>query len=109
MGLGRFLQARRAQVRPADVGLKLYDDDRRVPGLRREEVAQLAGVSRSYYTRLEQGLSHNASVEVLDALVRALLLDETELRHLHDLAGVRRKGRRDRERRPAPTARSAPR
>jgi transcriptional regulator with XRE-family HTH domain len=100
--LGRFLQSRRAHLQPAEVGLRLFGDERRVPGLRREEVAQLAGVSQSYYTRLEQGLSLNASTEVLDAIARALLLDETERRHLHDLAEAARNGGRDRHRRSAP-------
>ncbi|TKA09703.1 helix-turn-helix transcriptional regulator [Actinacidiphila oryziradicis] len=100
--LGRFLRTRRAQLRPADVGLPMFDERRRVPGLRRDELAQLAGVSESYYTRLEQGLSLNASREVLDAIARAFRLDETERRHLHDLAGAVRKGGNDRIRRPAP-------
>jgi len=88
--LGEFLQTRRSQLRPQDVGLPEgtagYGDRRRVPGLRREELARLAGVSASYYARLEQGYSLNASPEVLDAIARALRLDETERRHLHDLA-----------------------
>lgn len=90
--LGRFLRTRRALLKPTDVGLREFDERRRVPGLRRDELARLAGVSESYYTRLEQGLSLNASVEVLDALARALRLDETEHRHLYDLAGVGRVG-----------------
>ncbi|MFE6483079.1 helix-turn-helix domain-containing protein [Streptomyces sp. NPDC057757] len=85
--LGNFLQTRRAQLRPEDIGLPDYGDRRRVPGLRREELALLAGVSSSYYTRLEQGQSVGASPEVLDAIARALHLDEAEQRHLHDLAG----------------------
>ncbi|MER5554082.1 helix-turn-helix transcriptional regulator [Streptomyces sp. NPDC002793] len=84
--LGNFLQTRRAQLRPEDVGLSDYGDRRRVPGLRREELALVAGVSSSYYTRLEQGQSVGASPEVLDAIGRALHLDEAEQRHLHDLA-----------------------
>lgn len=79
----------------------MFDERRRVPGLRRDELAQLAGVSESYYMRLEQGLSLNASTEVLDAIARALRLDETETRHLHDLAGAVRKGGGDRTRKPA--------
>lgn len=85
--LGDFLQTRRAQLRPEDVGLPDYGDRRRVPGLRREELALLAGVSSSYYTRLEQGQSLGASPEVLDAIGRALHLDGAEQRHLHNLAG----------------------
>jgi transcriptional regulator with XRE-family HTH domain len=71
-----------------------------VPGLRRDELARLAGVGLSYYTRLEQGSSLNASHEVLEALARALGLDEVERAHLHDLAGVAR--RVTPRRRPAP-------
>ena len=90
--LGEFLQARRAQLRPEDVGVVTYGDQRRVPGLRREELALLAGVSASYYSRLEQGLAANASPEVLDALARALRLNDTERRHLYGLAaGTRRR------------------
>jgi transcriptional regulator with XRE-family HTH domain len=84
--LGEFLQTRRSQLRPEDIGLTVYGDRRRVPGLRREELALLAGVSPSYYSRLEQGQSSNASPEVLDAIAQALHLDEAERRHLHDLA-----------------------
>ncbi|MGR4878261.1 helix-turn-helix domain-containing protein [Streptomyces sp. LARHCF249] len=86
--LGAFLQARRSQLRPEDIDLDTYGERRRVPGLRREELALLAGVSASYYARLEQGHSHHASSEVLDALAHALRLDEAERRHLHDLAGA---------------------
>ncbi|TGB03371.1 helix-turn-helix transcriptional regulator [Streptomyces sp. MZ04] len=86
--LGAFLQARRSRLRPEDIGLDTYGERRRVPGLRREELAMLAGVSASYYARLEQGHSHNASPEVLDALAHALRLDEAERLHLRDLAGV---------------------
>ncbi|MGI5504888.1 helix-turn-helix domain-containing protein [Lentzea sp. CA-135723] len=96
--LGRFLQSRRGQLQPADVGLPLFDERRRVPGLRRDELARLAGVSQSYLTRLEQGQSLNASAEVLDALAAALRLDDTERRHLHDLSARRPR----RARRPAP-------
>ncbi|WP_409055803.1 helix-turn-helix transcriptional regulator [Streptomyces sp. SYP-A7185] len=98
--LGDFLYARRAQLRPADVGLKDYGDRRRVTGLRREELALLAGVSASYYTRLEQGQSVGASPEILDAVARALCLDAAERRHLHDLADAGR--RRTPARRPRP-------
>ncbi|MFE5813054.1 helix-turn-helix domain-containing protein [Streptomyces sp. NPDC056479] len=98
--LGDFLRTRRSQLRPADVGVPTYVERRRVPGLRREELAQLAGVSVSYYTRLEQGHSQSASPEVLDAIARALQLDESERLHLHDLAGADR--HRPRNRRPAP-------
>lgn len=89
--LGDFLYARRSQLRPADVGLKDYGDRRRVAGLRREELALLAGVSASYYTRLEQGQSVGASPEILDAVARALCLGASERRHLHDLADAGRR------------------
>ncbi|MFK0120351.1 helix-turn-helix domain-containing protein [Streptomyces sp. NPDC090994] len=98
--LGEFLRTRRSQLRPADVGVPTYGERRRVPGLRREELALLAGVSASYYTRLEQGQSLSASPEVLDAIAGALRLDESERRYLHDLARVDRQ--RPRGRRPAP-------
>lgn len=88
--LGDFLRARRAQLVPDDVGLSTFGERRRVSGLRREELARLAGVSASYYTRLEQGQSVNASEAVLDAIATALRLDEHERRHLHDLASSRR-------------------
>jgi transcriptional regulator with XRE-family HTH domain len=84
--LGDFLALRRAHVRPEEVGLPDGYGRRRVPGLRREELSLLAGVSPSYYTRLEQGQSLNASREVLDAIARALQLDEDEHAHLHNLA-----------------------
>ncbi|WP_258948704.1 helix-turn-helix domain-containing protein [Lentzea californiensis] len=84
--LGEFLRTRRSQLRPEDVGVRTYDERRRVPGLRRDELARLAGVSSSYYTRLEQGHSTGASPEVLDALATALRLDESERQHLHVLA-----------------------
>ncbi|MEV1118235.1 helix-turn-helix transcriptional regulator [Actinosynnema sp. NPDC049800] len=98
--LGDFLRARRARLRPEDVGLRDLGPRRRVAGLRREELAQLAGVSVSYYTRLEQGLSRGASAEVLDAIARALLLDDHEREHLDRLAGAAR--RTPRARRPRP-------
>ncbi|GAA0529715.1 transcriptional regulator [Saccharopolyspora subtropica] len=92
--LGEFLRARRARLRPEDVGLLTPPGQRRVPGLRREELAQLAGVSVSYYTRLEQGQSTNASDGVLDALATALRLDDYERAHLHELATQRPRPRK---------------
>lgn len=89
--LGEFLRARRSRLSPADLGLPAADDRRRVPGLRREELALLAGVSAPYYARLEQGTPHRASPEVLDALARAMGLDEGERTHLHDLAAAGRR------------------
>lgn len=104
--LGEFLRARRARLRPEDVGLPDYGGRRRVPGLRREELAQLAGVSAGYYARLEQGLSPNASDAVLDAIARVLRLDETERAHLHHLARHRpRRRRRPRPERLRPNVR----
>jgi transcriptional regulator with XRE-family HTH domain len=70
-----FLTSRRAKITPDQVGLPIYGDNRRVPGLRREEVALLAGVSVDYYTRLERGNLSGVSESVLEALARALQLD----------------------------------
>jgi transcriptional regulator with XRE-family HTH domain len=83
--IGEFLRARREQVRPEDVGLPDLGR-RRVPGLRREELATLAGVSADYYVRLEQGRERHPSEQVLDALARALQLDGDATTHLHELA-----------------------
>jgi transcriptional regulator with XRE-family HTH domain len=83
--IGEFLRSRRARIQPCDVGLPEYGR-RRVPGLRREELAQLAGVSVDYYVRLEQGRSPSVSDAVLDAIARALRLDATESAHLRNLA-----------------------
>ncbi|UOZ05746.1 helix-turn-helix transcriptional regulator [Amycolatopsis sp. WQ 127309] len=93
-----FLRARRARVTPGAAGLPPEPGVRRVPGLRREEVARLAGVSVDYYVRLERGRNLNVSESVLDAIARALQLDETERRHLVALA----KPSRRRPRTPAP-------
>jgi transcriptional regulator with XRE-family HTH domain len=81
----QFLTSRRARITPEEAGLATYGS-RRVPGLRREEVAVLAGVSVPYYTRLERGNMTGVSDSVLDALARALRLDEAERAHLLDLA-----------------------
>ncbi len=88
--LAAFLRARRGTLRPADVGLTEPGPSgrRRTPGLRREEVAQLSGVGLTWYTWLEQGRPINASLQVLDALARALQLDPDQHRHLHELAGL---------------------
>ncbi|RWZ54831.1 XRE family transcriptional regulator [Labedella populi] len=85
--LGAFLTARRAALAPDDVGVR-WSGVRRVPGLRREEVALLAGVSVDYYARLEQGRERHPSLSVLDALCRALDLDEDARGHLLRLADV---------------------
>ncbi|TDD01967.1 XRE family transcriptional regulator [Nonomuraea deserti] len=84
--LGQFLRARRELLRPEDLGLP-HGARRRVAGLRREEVAQLAGVSTDYYVRLEQGRERHPSAQVVDALARALALEEDAAAHLHRLAG----------------------
>src|SRR3954471_8947846 len=96
--IGRFLRARRELVRPEDVGIQYSSlaTRRRVPGLRREELAMLAGVSADYYVRLEQGRDQHPSEQVLDALARALRLDDDATAHLHELA------------RPAPRRRRRP-
>ena len=91
--LGDFLRSRRARLQPEDVGLVGYGVRRRVPGLRREELAQLAGVSVAYLTRLEQGQSSNASEDVLEALARALRLNEDEQAHLRNLSRPTRRRR----------------
>jgi len=83
--LGDFLRARRDQVRPEDVGL-VPGGQRRAPGLRREELAMLAGISAEYYLRLERGRAQHPSPQILDALARALQLDRKAARYLHDLA-----------------------
>ena len=83
--LGEFLRVRRAALQPEDVG-RLNYGIRRVPGLRREELAMLAGVSNTYYTRLEQGLSNNASEAVIESIARALDLSADERAHLFNLA-----------------------
>ena len=81
-----FLATRRDRITPDQAGLPAYGGNRRVPGLRREEVAMLAGVSVDYYTRLERGDLSGASDSVLDSLARALQLDDAETAHLFDLS-----------------------
>ncbi|WND35496.1 helix-turn-helix transcriptional regulator [Streptomyces sp. BB1-1-1] len=92
--LSEFLRTRRARLKPEDVGLPSYGRHRRVPGLRREELAQLSGVSVAYYTRLEQGNGRNVSAEVLDAIARALRLSDAEQAHLTHLAKPQQQRRR---------------
>ncbi|RDG39077.1 helix-turn-helix transcriptional regulator [Streptomyces corynorhini] len=84
--LGRFLRARRARVTPEEAGLTAGVGLRRTPGLRREELATLAGISMDYYTRLERGRETRPSPSVVDALARALRLEEVEHEHLRSLA-----------------------
>src|SRR4051812_29447915 len=81
-----FLSSRRARLTPQQAGLPAYGGNRRVKGLRREEVAMLAGVSIDYYIRMERGSLAGASESVLDALADALRLDEAERTHLYALA-----------------------
>lgn len=83
--LGAFLRSRRARVTPAEAGLP-YADTRRVPGLRRSEVAELAGVSPAVYARLERGHAGHVSAPVLDAIARALRLSESDRAHLYAVA-----------------------
>ncbi|MEI5011075.1 helix-turn-helix transcriptional regulator [Streptomyces sp. PmtA] len=102
-----FLTSRRARLTPPEVGLPWHTDGRRVAGLRREEIAVLAGVSVDYYTRLEQGRARNVSDQVLDAVAAALRLDDLERRHLFDL--VRTTGRTSGPSSPPPAAAAVPR
>jgi transcriptional regulator with XRE-family HTH domain len=81
-----FLTTRRARITPQQAGLPVFGGTRRVPGLRREEAAMLAGVSVDYYTKMERGNLRGVSESVLDALARGLELDEAERAHLFDLA-----------------------
>src|SRR6201992_1769117 len=87
--LAEFLKTRRARLRPQDVGLE-PGPRRRVAGLRREELALLAGVSADYYQRMEQGRDVRPSGQILDALARALQFSAAETRHLHALAAAAR-------------------
>jgi transcriptional regulator with XRE-family HTH domain len=96
-----FLTTRRARITPEQAGLPVYSGDRRrVPGLRRDEVAVLAGISSQYYTRLERGNATGVSESIIDSLARALQLDEAERTHLLDL--IRTAGTTRAPRRPAP-------
>lgn len=102
----QFLGSRRAAISPERAGLPAYGGNRRVPGLRREEVALLAGVSIDYYIRLERGNLGGVSETVLEALARALQLDEAERAHLFDLAraaGTPARPRRPRQQRIRPS------
>ena len=95
--IGEYLRARRELIRPEDVGLQA-NGHRRVPGLRRDELAMLAGISTEYYTRLEQGRDRRPSTQVLDAVARALGLDEDATAHLHALGAPEAPRRRRPER-----------
>ena len=89
--LGAFLRSRRDRLTPAQAGIAPFPGPRRVPGLRKEELAVLAGLSADHYSRLEQGRQRTLTEEVLTALARALRLDETERAHLRDLAAPTRR------------------
>ncbi|MFG2036571.1 helix-turn-helix transcriptional regulator [Dactylosporangium sp. NPDC048998] len=93
-----FLASRRARITPDQAGLPQYGGTRRVQGLRRAEVALLAGVSPDYYTRLERGNLTGVSDGVLEAIAQALRLDEAERSHLHDLARAANSSPRTRRR-----------
>ncbi|HWS37669.1 MAG TPA: helix-turn-helix transcriptional regulator [Actinoplanes sp.] len=102
-----FLRTRRAKITPEQAGLPVYGQ-RRVPGLRRDEVARLAGMSVDYYVRLEKGNLNTASDSVLNAIANALQLDEAERAHLFHLARTSREGGRPSSRRtPAPQIRAS--
>jgi transcriptional regulator with XRE-family HTH domain len=103
--LREFLTSRRGRITPEQAGLRTFGGARRVPGLRREEVALLAGVSVDYYTRLERGNAGGVSDSVLDALARALQLDDIERAHLFDLARARQASSPRRRRRAQPPIR----
>jgi transcriptional regulator with XRE-family HTH domain len=92
--LSEFLRSRRARLLPEDIGLTTTGNQRRVKGLRREELARLAGISVEYYVRLEQGRSQNISDAVLDSVARALRLTDDEHTHLQNLARPVRRRRR---------------
>lgn len=96
-GLGSFLKSRRNKTDPATIGLVTGNAPRRVPGLRREELALLSGVSVGYYTRIEQDQIGAASFQVLDALASAMRLDETERTHLYNLSRPNNQSRMVRE------------
>jgi len=83
--ISEFLTSRRGRLTPEDVGLPDFGGRRRVPGLRREEVALVAGMSAEYYKRLERGNAAGVSEAVIDGVSRALQLDDAEHAHLHDL------------------------
>jgi len=97
--LTEFLKSRRARVQPEVLGIKVFGGRRRVPGLRREELAQAAGVSADYYVRLEQGRTDNVSQEILDAVADVLSLTEDERKHLAQLAKPTRRTSRRRTQR----------
>jgi hypothetical protein len=102
--ISEFLTSRRAKLTPAQVGLPDFGGRRRVPGLRREEVALVAGMSAEYYKRLERGNATGVSDAVIDGVSRALQLDDAEHAHLHDLIRTANAGALRPRRRPARAA-----
>ncbi|MEU6351725.1 helix-turn-helix transcriptional regulator [Streptomyces sp. NPDC047072] len=103
--LGRFLRARRARLTPGEAGLAAGSGIRRTPGLRREELATLAGISVDYYVRLERGRETRPSASVVDALARALRLEEDEHDHLRTLAARAGRGTPEQPTTPSRTVR----
>jgi len=107
--ISEFLTTRRAKLTPAQVGLPDFGGRRRVPGLRREEVALVAGMSSEYYKRLERGNATGVSEAVIDGVSRALQLDDAEHSHLHDLIRAANAGAHPQQRqRPARSSRLTP-
>ena len=102
--LREFLTTRRARLTPDQIGLPDYGGRRRVPGLRREEVALVAGMSIEYYIRLERGNATGVSEAVLEGISRALQLDDAERSHLYDLVRAANRGARPQPRRGRATA-----
>jgi transcriptional regulator with XRE-family HTH domain len=98
--LGEFLTSRRARLSPQQAGIPDFGGRRRVPGLRREEVALIAGMSAEYYKRLERGNAVGVSETVIDGVSRALQLDDAEHAHLHDLVRTANAGTHPQRRRP---------
>lgn len=96
--ISSFLTSRRARISPEQAGVPVFTGNRRVPGLRREEVAHLAGVSTDYYSKLERGKTRGVSLEVLDAIARALQLDDIEREHLMNLVDITASPRRHKPR-----------
>lgn len=106
--ISAFLTSRRAKLTPIEAGLPDFGGRRRVPGLRREEVALLAGMSAEYYKRLERGNASGVSEAVIDGVSRALQLDEAEHAHLYDLIRTANAGAHPQRRRPARRSQVSP-